>query len=217
MMAQRLVTVAQIMRDTVLDRKDAPRADIISLLWKTKIDGRDMTLDDMENYCVVLFLAGLDTVMNGIGLAVRNLALKPDLQRLLRESPKTIPDAVEETLRRFTFTVPPRRSAKDQIFQGVELKEDDHVMLFLPAADLDAREFPEPDRYDLDRENNVHIAFGTGPHRCLGSHLARIELQVVYEEMLGRMTEFRLDPDRPTTFHGGHVIGPETLYLRWEA
>jgi cytochrome P450 len=63
----------------------------------------------------------------------------------------------------------------------------------------------------------VHIAFGTGPHRCLGSHLARIELQVLYEEMLKGLPEFRLDPDKHATFHGGHVIGPDQLYLKWDA
>jgi hypothetical protein len=89
--------------------------------------------------------------------------------------------------------------------------------LFLPAADLDPSEFPRPDKYDLDRENNVHVAFGVGPHRCLGSHLARVELQVLYEEMLARLPAFRLDPDFPPVFHGGHVIGIERMHLRWDA
>ena len=67
------------------------------------------------------------------------------------------------------------------------------------------------------REKKAHIAFNVGPHRCLGSHLARVELQILYEQMLARMPPFRLDPDRPSTFHGGHVIGVDTLWLRWDA
>jgi cytochrome P450 len=213
----RMLKLTAIMRQTVLERKENPKDDLISLLWQSRIGDRPTTLEDMENYCVVLFAAGLDTVMNGIGHGVRHLAANPGLQRQLREDPKLIPSAAEELLRRYTFTVPPRRVAKDMDFQGVTMKAGDRAMLFLPAADLDAAEYPQPERYDLKRENNVHIAFGAGPHRCLGSHLARIELQVVYEELLARMPEFRLDPDRPAKFHGGHVVGPETLWLIWDA
>jgi cytochrome P450 len=95
------------------------------------------------------------------------------------------------------------------------MKRGERALVFLPAADLDAAEFPNPEVYDLNRENNVHIAFGVGPHRCLGSHLARVELQVLYEEMLARLPEFRLDPANPPTFHGGNVIGVDRLNLLW--
>jgi len=89
-------------------------------------------------------------------------------------------------------------------------------MLFLPAADLDPKEFESSDRYDLNRENKVHIAFNAGPHRCLGSHLARVELQVLYEVLLARLPLFRLDPARPPTFHCGHVVGVDSLHLLWD-
>jgi len=214
-MIQRLFKLTEIMRDTVLDRKENPRDDLISLLWKAGIGGKPTTLEDMEDYCVVLFTAGLDTVMNAIGHGVRHLARNPDLQERLRADPALIPEAAEEMLRRYTFTIPPRRVAKDMVFEGVEMKEGERAMLFLPAADLDPREYPAPETYDLKRENNVHVAFGTGPHRCLGSHLARVELQVLYEEMLARLPLFRLDPDRRSSFHGGHVVGPDTVWLLW--
>jgi cytochrome P450 len=210
----RLLKVTAIMKETVLDRKENPKDDIISMLWQADIGGKPTTIDDMENYCVVLFAAGLDTVVNGMGLGVRHLALNPELQRQLRADPKLIPEATEEILRRYTFTVPPRRVNKDMTFMGVEMKNGDRAMLFLPAADLDAREYPNPDRYDTKREN-VHIAFGTGPHRCLGSHLARVELQLMYEELLARMPEFRLAEDKPLKFHGGHVVGPDALWITW--
>lgn len=213
---RRLQKIAAAMRDTVLDRRDNPRDDILSMLWKLEIDGQPTTLADMENYGVLLFIAGLDTVMNGMGLAMRGLATDLPLQRKLRDNPKLIAEAAEEMLRRYTFTVPMRIVKKEAQLAGATLMPGDWLKLFLPAADLDAKEFPQPDVYDLDRENNVHIAFGVGPHRCLGSHLARVELQVLYEEMLARMPEFRLDPDQPTVFHGGHVIGIESLHLVWD-
>ena len=213
---RRILQVTAIMRDTLLERKANPRDDLISLLWQTRIDDAEMTLDTMEDYCVVLFLAGLDTVMNGIGLAVCHLAQNAELQRKLRAEPKLIPEAVEEMLRRYTFTVPPRRVARDVVFEGVEMKAGETVLLYLPGADLDGKEFEQPERYDPKRDNNVHIAFGVGPHRCLGSHLARIELNILYEELLARLPEFRLDPEKPPTFHGGHVVGPEHLWIEWD-
>lgn len=214
---RRLQRIAAAMRDTVLDRKDNPRDDILSMLWKIEIDGKPTTLADMENYGVLLFIAGLDTVMNGMGLAMRGLALDPALQAQLRAEPKMIAEASEEMLRRFTFTVPMRIIKKQVELAGATMMPGEIVKLLLPAADLDAAEFPHPDTYDLKRENNVHIAFGVGPHRCLGSHLARVELQVLYEEMLAGLPEFRLDPERPPVFHGGHVMGIEAMHLVWDA
>lgn len=212
---RRMLKLTAIMKDTILDRKENPKDDLISMLWQTRIGDRETTINDMENYCVVLFTAGLDTVVNGISLGAHHMATNPDLQQQLREDPSQIPAATEEMLRRYTFTVPLRRVSNDIEFQGVQLKSGDRIMLFLPGADLDAKEYPNPDTYNHKRENSVHIAFGAGPHRCLGSHLARVELQVVYEELLARLPQFSLDPSKPVTYHGGHVVGPDALWLTW--
>lgn len=214
---RKLQRVAAVMHDTFIERRDNPKDDLISLLWKIEIDGKPTTMDDMENYGVLLFIAGLDTVMNGMGFGIRHLAQDPAAQSRLRNDRSLIPDGLEELLRRYSFTVPPRRVARDVLFEGVQMKENDRVVLFLPAADLDPKEFPEPERFDLDRENKVHIAFNSGPHRCLGSHLARVELRILYEEMLSRLPEFRLDPAHPPRFHGGHVIGVDSLNLLWDS
>lgn len=212
----RLRRVAEAMNETILDRRDNPKDDIISMLWQSEYNGKPATLHDIENYAVMLFVAGLDTVMNGMGLGVRHLAMHPELQKKLRENLALVPEAGEELLRRYTFTVPPRFLANDAEFEGVQMKKGETALLFLPAADLDPTEFANPEEYNLARDNKVHIAFGTGPHRCLGSHLARIELQVLYEEMLKGLPEFRLDPTKETTFHGGHVIGPDEVHLVWD-
>jgi cytochrome P450 len=213
----KLLRITATMRDTLLERRERPRNDLISLLWQSQINGKPTTLDDMENYGVVLFIAGLDTVMNGMGFGVRHLAQDQALQAELRANPKLIPEAGEELLRRYTFTVPPRKVAKDLVFEGVPMRAGERVMLFLPAADLDPAEFEASDQFDLAREKKPHIAFNVGPHRCLGSHLARVELQTLYEQMLSRIPAFRLDPEHPPKFHGGHVIGVDTLWLRWDA
>jgi cytochrome P450 len=211
---ERLRKVASVMHDTIVDRQIHPHDDLISTLWRAQFDGKPATLSDLENYCVMLFVAGLDTVMNGMGLGVHKLAQDIELQRRLRMDPKLIPLAAEEILRRYTFTVPPRRVAKDMVFEGVTMRKDDRAVLLLPAADLDATAYERPQAFDIHREK-PHIAFGVGPHRCLGSHLARVELQVLYEEMLARLPEFRIDPAKPVRYHGGHVWGPDELHLLW--
>lgn len=215
-MMQSMMRIAASMRPTMLEKRDNPQDDILSLLWKIEVDGKQTTIEDMENYGVLMFIAGLDTVMNGMGHGVRHLARHPDLQAQLRANPQLIGEATEELLRRYTFTVPPRILGKDVEFMGAPMKKGDKAMLYLPAADLDAKEYAKPDTFDLNRDNKVHIAFNAGPHRCLGSHLARVELQVLYEELLARLPEFRLDPAHPPAFHGGHVVGVDSLHLLWK-
>lgn len=210
----RLRKVADIMRDTILERQKNPKDDLISLLWSSSFDGQPATLVDLENYCVMLFVAGLDTVMNGMGLGMLHLAKDQALQAELRANPEKIAATTEEILRRYTFTLPPRFVAKDLEFEGVQMKKGEKVVLMLPGADLDPAEFKSPEDFNIAREVG-HIAFGAGPHRCLGSHLARIELNILYEEMLSRLPTFKIDPDKPVRFHGGPVWGPEKLHLVW--
>lgn len=212
----RMRKVADSMRQDIEARRVNPQDDLISLLWRSEIDGKPMTLELMEDFAVLLFIAGLDTVINGMGYGIRHIAANPEFQDELRANPKLIVEAAEELLRRYTFTVPSRRITRDTEFGGVRMKADERLMLFLPGADLDEREFDDPEIFALNRESNVHIAFGVGPHRCLGSHLARIELQVIYEQMLARLPSFRIDADKPTTFHAGNIIAIDSLPLRWD-
>ncbi|MDG2002492.1 MAG: cytochrome P450 [Novosphingobium sp.] len=208
--------VADAMLDDILARKDDPKDDIISLLWQTEVNGEEMSLDLMEDYCVLLFIAGLDTVINGMGFAVRHLAQDTVLQEKLRANPELIVEAVEEMLRRYSFAIPMRRVAEDTQFGGWTLKQGDWVTLYYPGANLDEREFENPEEFHLNRESNVHIAFGGGPHRCLGAHLARVELQVMYQQVLKRLPSFRLDPDKSASFHSGNIIAIDTLPIRWD-
>jgi cytochrome P450 len=212
-----MLQIVDSLRDALQARRDNPQDDLISQLWRTEIDGVPTSQEDMESYSVLLFIAGLDTVVNAMGLGVRHLAQDQALQARLRANPELIPDAVEELLRCHSFVAPRRRIAKDDVFQGVTMKKGEQALLFLPAADLDAEEFPNPEAFDLAREKKSHIVFNAGPHRCVGSHLARIELQTMYEELLTRLPPFRLDPGNPSVFHGGHIIGLGTLHLEWDS
>jgi cytochrome P450 len=212
----RMRRIADAMLDQIVARRDDRRDDIISLLWGVEIDGAPMTLELMEDYCCLLFVAGLDTVINAMTYGVRHLARHPTLQAELRAHPERIVEATEELLRCYSFTGPMRRAVHDVEIGGVPLKAGDQIFVFLGGVDLDPRAFPAPETFDLARENANHLIFGAGPHRCLGSHLARVELQVLYQVVLDRLPEFRLDPDKRAVFHPGNILSVSSLPIRWD-
>jgi cytochrome P450 len=212
---QAFANVAAMMAGLIAERRARPENDLISCLIATEIGGRPTTDDELQAYCVLLFLAGLDTVTNGMAFGVRHLSRDIELQGRLRIRPDLIPSATEEMLRRYTFTMPVRIVTRDTEFGGVQLKKDERVLLALPAADLDPKTFPEPTRFDLERHNKAHMAFNAGPHRCLGAHLARIELHVLYEEWLKRIPTFSQDPVKPERFRAAQVLAVESLPLVW--
>jgi cytochrome P450 len=214
--ASRMRSIADAIGEAIRARRDDPKDDLISHLWKTEIDGEPMSLEIMEDFGVLLFLAGLDTVINAIGHAVRHMATHPDLQARLRADPSLIPEAVEEMLRRYSFVTLVRRVTADTEFHGWRLKAEDKVMFATAGAGLDPARWSAPEVFDLAREDKTHIAFGVGPHRCAGSHLARLELQLLYAELLQRLPEFRLDPDRPVVYRAGNVLAVESLPIRWD-
>jgi len=211
-----LQVISSTMRSTLLDRRDNPQDDLISMLWAAEIDGKPMTLDVMENYAVLLFIAGLDTVVNSMGFAMRHLALNPEQQQALREQPGKISDAVEEILRRYAIALPPRRVTATSEFHGVRFKKNDVLYLFLHGANLDAAQFENPQVVDFERPNaRRHLTFNSGPHHCLGAYLARLELRVLYEEMLSRLPVFRLDEKRPPVFDCGFIVALNSMHLVW--
>jgi len=207
--------VAELMTELIEARVTEPQNDLISRLVELEIDGEKLSRELLLGYCQLLFIAGLDTVVNGMSLAIRHMARNPDLQEQLRADPSRIPDAVEEMLRRYALTMPGRRVAQHVEWNGIELRAGDLVLMAMPAAHLDPKAFPDPQRYDLDRENVAHITFGTGVHRCAGSHLARIELQILYEEWLKRIPSFRMDPDKKERFHAANVLSIDYLPIVW--
>jgi len=212
----KMKSIADVMRDTILDRRENPKDDIISLLWSLKIDGEPMKLDLMQSYCVILFIAGLDTVVNALGFGVRHLAMNPELQRELRAKPELIRDASEEMLRHYAFVAPIRKLKKDINYHGAPLGNGDLAMMFLPSASVDEDAYADPASFNIRREKLSHLAFGAGPHVCLGANLARMELRIMYETLLRKLPEFRLDPINPPTFHGSIIAGPSTIHLVWD-
>ena len=202
--------------NTVLDERRARRADdITSYLLDAEIDGRPLDDAELQQISTLLYAAGLDTVAGELGFMFLHLATHPEHRRLVRDEPACIPAFVEETLRMYSIVTTNRIVTRDVEFAGCPMKAGDRVLLSIPAADRDPRQFPRADAFDVDRASNRHLAFAAGPHRCLGSHLARLELQIAVEEWHRRIPEYGLADDAEVTFHVGGVAGVDVLPLEW--
>lgn len=202
--------------NAVLDERRAERQDdIVSYLLDIEIDGRPLDDGELQQICTLLYAAGLDTVAGELGYMFLHLATHPEHRRLVIERPDRIPAFVEETLRTYSIVTTNRIVTRDVEFAGCPMKAGDRVLLSIPAADRDPLEFPDAERFDVDRVSNRHLAFAAGPHRCLGSHLARLELQIAVEEWHRRIPEYAVADAADVTFHIGGVAGVDNLPLVW--
>jgi cytochrome P450 len=204
------------MGELIAERRKAPRDDLVSQLIGLEIDGAPIDDRTLLGYCVLLFAAGLDTVANAMGFIVRCLAHDQALQARLRADPGLLPRAVEELLRRHAVAPVARIVTRDVEWGGVRLAEGDQVLIHYPAAGLDEAKYAQAEAVDVDRSMRFTApTFGAGPHRCVGRHLARIEILVLLEELLARLPPFRPDPARAERMHGGYVLGMDELPLVW--
>jgi cytochrome P450 len=193
-----------------LDRREASgevQDDLIGGFLSAEVDGHRLTHEDVIDITFLLILAGLDTVTSTLSCMVDWLARHPDERDRLVADPSLLPAAVEELLR--VHSVVPagsRHATADFEIDGVEVKAGDQLHVIWAAANMDPEVFPDPARVDFDRPNNRHIAFASGFHRCLGSHLARLELRVAMETLHRRIPDYRLDPDRPPGYHNNTPV-----------
>jgi cytochrome P450 len=170
---------------------------------------------DMLSWCLLMFMAGLDTVSIQLSYSFWHLARHPEDRARLVVDPNVAATAVEEFLRCFAFVPPSRRVTRDTEFHGCPVKKGDTVVLPLSAATRDPDLFSQPTDVVIDRSPNNHIAFGAGPHRCLGSHLARRELRVALEEWHKRIPDYHLTDGVEVVEHGG-MYGIDVLHLSWD-
>ena len=205
--------------NALLDKKLAHPEDD----WSTKLvnlknpDGTDMfTRRQLVNMGFLMFIAGLDTVAGTMVWTWRYLAEHPEVCDQLREHPEEIPLAIEEMLRIYTVTVNVRVARHDLEFEGIKFKAGEQVLLLVPVANRDPEQFPNAETVDLKRENNLHMAFGAGLHRCAGSNLARIEIRVAIEEWLSRIPRFRIQEGAEITGRGGIGVFISSLPLEWD-
>jgi cytochrome P450 len=201
----------------IAERRVRPDGRLISALVDADIDGRPLTHAELLGACHLLFLGGLDTVTATLDCMVAYLARHPDRRRAVVDDPSLIPAAVEELLRRETpVMMVPRLIVQDVEIAGVQCKAGDSASLMLGAGNVDHAEFDDPDDAQFDRRANRHLAFGGGPHRCLGSHLARLELRVALEEFHRRIPEYRI-PDDVEIHYSAGIRQAESLPLVFTA
>lgn len=210
-----MVTIVNFITELMELRKREPVDDFMTFLTKTNVEGRPLTDLEMIGFGVLIFVGGLDTVAAAIGLDLYHLARVPEHQAALRKDRELIKSAVEELFRAYSTITPLRRAAKDVVFDGVLIKKGELVSCPSMIANRDPEEFPDPDTIDLSRENNRHTAFAYGPHRCVGSHLARRELIIGLEEFLDRIPTFRIKSGTTPITFGGFVFGVDNLILNW--
>ena len=208
--------IAQYLGELINLRRKDPRDDLVTYLTRATVDDRPLT--DMELLAIsfLLYMAGLDTVAGMLTYTFRHLAENPGHRAKLHKHPESIPDAVEEFLRYYAIVTTARVVARDVDFAGCPMHAGDRVVLPTAASGRDPRQLADAGKFMIDRPQNRHLSFGAGPHRCLGSHLARVELSVAIEEWHRRIPDYRIEPGAKITQHVAGVAGLDTLPLVWE-
>jgi len=203
--------------EEIAKRRAQPTNDFISWLLEQDLDGEPVDDNHAASTCNLLLIAGIDTTWSSIGAALWHLAAHPDDRRRLVEEPELLPTAVEELLRVYSPVTMGRLATEDVAVNGVTIPAGSRVLMNFPAANRDPEVFPDPDTVVIDRAHNRHVAFGIGIHRCAGSNLARMEMQVALSAFLERIPEFHLGDNSQVTWCGGQVRGPRTLPLTFTA
>ncbi|MGB5758931.1 MAG: cytochrome P450 [Acidimicrobiales bacterium] len=192
-------------------RKTDPGEDLISFLLNAELDGGPVPSNVVRGNLGLMLIAGIDTTWSSIGSALWHLATHPEDRQRLVDEPDLLPIAIEEFLRAYSPVTMARLARHDTSIGDTPVKKGERVLLSFPAANRDPEVFDDPEEVIIDRAVNRHVAFGVGIHRCLGSNLARMEMQVAISEFLTMVPEFEVEDPDAVTWAGGQVRGPRYL------
>jgi cytochrome P450 len=209
-----VVGIIGYLQGAIAERQAEPKDDFLTELLHSEHDGEPIGIDVVMGMCALLLIAGIDTTWSSIGSTMWHLATHPDDRRRLVNEPELMPTAIEEFLRAYAPVTMARRLVEDTDYNGCPIKAGERILMNFPAANRDPEVFPDADKVILDRQQNRHLAFGAGIHRCAGSNLARMELRVAVEEWLARIPEFEVTDPSLVTWAGGQVRGPRSIPVR---
>ena len=192
--ADALKNCYELLAELLAERRRNPSDDLMSALLAAEVDGHQLTDEELLGFCFLLILAGNDTTSSLIGNGIVLLARHPDQRAMLGRDPARWPSAIEE-MNRIESPVQalPRKTTRDTEFHGTTMPAGSRVLLVWGAANHDDREFSEPERFDVTRTINRHLAFAHGIHFCLGANLARLEARIALETWHDRFPDYELD------------------------
>lgn len=210
--------VRDLFSDVIDERSREPRDDLITRLINFEVDGDKLTKEEALDICALLLLAGLDTVSISLQCMLYHLATRPADRQILARDPALAPKVVEELLRWETPVQGVTRvSTRKTEVGGCPFPAGTQFQVLLASVNTDPGTVPGYDRLDLTRGDKRHFAFGGGVHRCLGSHLARLELRTVLREWHRRIPEYAVKPGAEIRWNGAMLRGIDHLPLVWEA
>jgi cytochrome P450 len=191
----------------IAERKQNLGEDVLSLVIQSELDGEKLTDEELMGFCIVLLLGGIENSVKMLSTALWRLAWDVELRRRIIAKPEMMNTAVDEFLRYYTPAGVGRVVLEDTEVAGVKMRKDEIAFLMLPTANRDPRQFPYPDVLIPERSPNRHLTLGTGIHRCIGTHLLRVEGRVVLTEFLRRLPEYELDREQKSVWATGQVTG----------
>lgn len=198
------------------DRRAHPRNDLGSLIANAELDGRPLSVSKQTGWYVATATAGHDTTASTLSGGMHALIEFPDQLALVQQDPSLIGGLVDESLR---WTSPVRHfvrtATEDTVLRGQQIRARDRLMIIYPAANMDEEVFPDPERFDITRRPNRHLAFGHGPHMCIGQHVTKLELRILWAELLPRLKSVSLAGE-PKYVQASFVGGLKSLPIRFE-
>ncbi len=210
-MQRAVAEIRDYMAQAMTERRKTPGDDLISHLVTTEMAGEPLPDHLIERMLVLQLIAGIDTTWSSIGAALWHLAVHDDDRRRLVAEPELLPTAIEEFLRAYAPVNVVRRVTADAEINGVAVHEGDHLMMTFPIGCRDPEKFDRADEVVIDRAENRHIAFGSGIHRCIGSNLARLEMELAIDTWLRHIPEYSIARGAEVAWSTGQIRGPRSI------
>jgi cholest-4-en-3-one 26-monooxygenase len=196
-------------------RRQTPLDDLVSVLLEAEVEGEKLTEADFNQFFLLLLVAGNETTRNSISGGMLALMENPEQRERLLADPSLIDTAVEEIVRWVSpVQVFVRTATRDVELRGVPIKENERLTLWYGSANRDEEMFPDGHRFDVGRTPNEHLGFGIGPHFCLGANLARLEIRILFEELLRRLPDIEL-AGAPERLRSYFISGIKTMPVRF--